>query len=149
MITFWGICILVFLIIEGVTFGLASIWFAIGGIVALVAALVDAPVWLQVVLFILVSFITLLLTRPLAKKYVNTKKQPTNADRYIGMLGYVTEEINNLTASGTVIIDGKVWTARSVSNIPIPKGNQVKVCQIEGVKLIVTPVVPATANTIQ
>ena len=78
----WAALIIVFLIVEAATAGLASIWFAIGALAALILAFIapETVIW-QVVLFIVVSVVTLVLTRPLAKKYVNGRTKPTNADR--------------------------------------------------------------------
>lgn len=135
----WGVLIVAFLIIEGVTAGLASIWFAIGAAAGLVAALCHAAVWLQVLLFVVVSIAALWLTRPLVKKYINGRTEATNADRVIGMTGVVVEKINNISAAGVVQIGGKTWTARSVSGETIPEGTLVRAEKIEGVKLLVTP----------
>ena len=137
MITFWSAAIVIFLVIEGVTAGLASIWFAIGSAAALISALFGAPVWLQIVWFVIISGVTLFFTRPLAKKYVNSRIVPTNADRLIGMEGIVTECIDNLKGTGLVSIDGKTWTARSAGDEIIEKGAKVNALEISGVKLIV------------
>ncbi len=138
MIAFWCAAIVVFLIIEGVTAGLASIWFAIGSAAALISALFGAPIWLQIVWFVIISGVTLYFTRPLAKKYVNSKTVPTNADRLIGMEGIVIERIDNLNGTGLVSIGGKNWTARSAGDEIIEKGAKVYAREINGVKLIVT-----------
>ena len=139
-ITLWVIAIVVFLIIEGVTAGIASIWFAIGALAALISALLGAKLWLQIVWFVVISAVTLVLTRPLAKKYVNGQRQPTNADRYIGAEGTVTERIDNIAGTGAVSVGGKFWTARSATGSIIETGTLVKAAGIEGVKLIVVPV---------
>ena len=81
---FWIAALILFIIVEAVTVGLASIWFAIGAVAALICALLRGPIWLQVVWFLAVSVATLILTRPLVKKYVNGRAVPTNADRNIG-----------------------------------------------------------------
>lgn len=133
----WGIALIVFLVVEGVTVGLASIWFACGALAALISAFFGAPVWLQFLLFILVSGVTLWITRPLAARYINAKKQPTNADRIIGMIGIVTERIDNVSAVGAVSIGGKTWTARSQTGEIIPEDSRVVALAIDGVKLIV------------
>ena len=138
MITVWSVAIVVFLVLEAITVGIASIWFALGSICALLAALLGAPTWLQIIWFVAISLLTLFLTRPLVKKYVHNKTQPTNADRVIGCPAVVTEEINNLEGSGAVKIDGKEWTARSEDGSFIPSDSIVKVVRIEGVKLIVS-----------
>ena len=138
MITIWAAAIVLFLVLEAVTVGIVSIWFALGSICALIAALLGAPVWLQIAWFAVISILTLLLTRPIVRKYVNGKKQPTNADRVIGMKATVKETINNLAAEGAVLCDGKEWSARSVNGEVIPAGAVVSVAAIEGVKLMVS-----------
>ncbi len=135
----WGALLLLFLIVEGVTAGLASIWFALGALVALIAALLGGPLWLQIVLFFLVSIATLILTRPLARKYINGRRQATNADRVIGMTGRTTETVDNIAGTGAIYVDGKTWTARTSSGETIPEDALVRVDAIEGVKLIVSP----------
>lgn len=145
MSVIWGVLIVLFLIVEGVTAGLTSIWFAIGAVAGLIVSLCHGQLWLQIVLFIVVSVAALYLTRPLAKKYVNGRTHATNADRVLGETGYVTECIDNLTAAGAVHIGGKVWTARSASGSPIEKGTLVRAEKIEGVKLIVSPAVAEAA----
>ena len=137
---FWIAAMIFFIIVEAVTVGLASIWFAIGSVAALICALAGGPVWLQVVWFVAVSALTLYLTRPLVKKYVTGRAVPTNADRNIGRTAVVTEEISNIAATGAVKVDGLDWTARSVNDdVTIPKGAVVVIREIRGVKLLVEP----------
>lgn len=135
----WGAAAVVFLIIEAATVGLSSIWFAIGAACALIASLLGAPLWMQVVWFVVISVATLVITRPLAKKYVNSRRQPTNADRVIGSVCRVTERIDNLAGTGAAVIDGKTWTARTADGSAVEAGALVRVRDIQGVKLIVTP----------
>ena len=135
----WLILLLAFAALEGVTVGLTSIWFAAGALAALIAALLHGPLWLQIALFLVVSILCLLAVRPLARKYINTQVQPTNADRVIGAEGMVLEDINNLKARGQVKVQGNIWTARTEDDRPIPKDTTVRVLRIEGVKLIVAP----------
>jgi len=138
MAAFWLAAIIVFLVVEALVPGLVSLWFAFGALGAFVSALLHAPMWLQIVWFLVLSILSLCLTRPLAKKYVNGKTQPTNADMVIGRECIVNEEINNLLATGAVTVSGKVWTARSEDDdIIIPAGETVVAVRIEGVKLIV------------
>lgn len=136
----WVVLMVVFLVVEAATAGLTCIWFAIGSLAALIAALFDAQLWLQIVWFLVISFVTLYFTRPLVKKYVNSRSQPTNADMVIGKEALVTEDIDNVEATGAVSVDGKVWTARSADGGRIKSGAVVSVLRIEGVKLIVEPV---------
>ena len=142
----WLIAFVVFLIVEAVTFGLASIFFAFGAFVALIAGLIGAPLWLQIVLFLIVSAVTLYFTRPLAKKYINARRMPTNADRMLNMIGIVTEVIDNIEGTGAVSVGGKIWTARSLTGENIPKDAKVRAQAIEGVKLIVVPLYEAHAE---
>ena len=138
MAVVWLIAMVVLLIVEAIVPGLVSIWFAIGALAALIAALLNAPLWLQVVWFLAVSVATLVLTRPLAQRYVNSRVQPTNADALIGRDCVVTEDIDNLAGTGAVKIGGKVWTARAEDeNEKYAQGDVVKAVRIEGVKLIV------------
>ena len=138
----WVVLMVVFLVVEAATAGLTCIWFAIGSLAALIAALFGAQIWLQVVWFLVISFVTLYFTRPLVKKYVNSRSQPTNADMVIGKEALVTEDIDNVEATGAVSVGGKVWTARSADGVQIKAGAVVNVLRIEGVKLIVEPALP-------
>lgn len=137
-IAFWAAALVVFLIVEAVTAGLVSIWFVFGSLVALICAALGAAVWLQIFWFVIVSVATLVLTRPLVKRYVDSRSVATNADRSIGRAAVVTERIDNLAATGAVKLDGVVWTARSTDDaVAIETGERVTVRAIEGVKLIV------------
>ncbi|MGE4484827.1 MAG: NfeD family protein [Oscillospiraceae bacterium] len=139
MVLIWLAALVVLLIIEAATVGLAAIWFAIGALAALISAAFNAPLWMQFAWFAVISAVTLGFTRPLAVKYLDSKRKATNADRVIGMIGVVREDINNLVGTGTVFIDGKLWTARSESGEAIEVGKTVSPVRIEGVKLIVLP----------
>ena len=141
-VIFWAVAVIAFVILELATVGLASIWFALGALCALIAALLGAPVWLQVVWFVIVSVATLLLTRPLAKKYINSKTMATNADRVIGGKAVVKERIDELAGTGAVLADGKMWTARTADGSVAEPGDIVTVLEIRGVRLIVEPVSP-------
>ena len=133
----WAVLIVAFCILEGVTAQLVSIWFVFGSVAALIAQLLGASLLIQVIVFIAVSIVALLITRPIVKKKLNTKTEKTNADRCIGMQGVVTEVIDNLAPTGQVKVDGKVWTARSSTGENIPEDTVVTVEKIDGVKLIV------------
>lgn len=138
MSVIWLIAMVILLIVEAMVPGLISIWFAIGALAALISALFHAPVWLQLVWFFAISIMTLVLTRPFVKKYVNSRVTPTNADVVIGKDAVVTERIDNLHAQGAVMLDGKVWTARTEKeSVTVEPGETVRVLRIEGVKLIV------------
>ncbi len=138
-VIFWAVAVVAFIILELATVGLASIWFALGALCALIAALLGAPLWLQIVWFVIISVATLLLTRPLAKKYINSKTMATNADRVIGRRAVVKERIDELAGTGAVLADGKMWSARTTDGSAVDPGAIVTVREIRGVKLIVAP----------
>ncbi len=133
----WAGLLIAFAIGEGVTVGLTSVWFAAGSLAALICALLGGPLWLQIALFIVISALCLVTVRPLAQKYFNSKVEPTNADRVLGTEAVVTEDINNIQATGAVRIGGIVWSARSEHDTLIPAGTLVRVLRIEGVKVYV------------
>lgn len=139
MLVWLGLLIL-FAVGEAVSVGLTSIWFAAGSLAALICALLNGQLWLQITLFIIVSILCLLAVRPLAKRYLNGKVQPTNVDRILGEEAQVTEDIDNIQGRGAVTIGGITWSARSQSGAPIPAGHLVRVLRIEGVKVFVEPV---------
>lgn len=135
---YWLIASAVFLLIEIMTLGLTSIWFAGGAVIAAIAALFGASFLVQMLLFVVVTCLLFALTRPVAKKYLNNKVQKTNTDALIGQRGIVKETINNMESRGRVKLNGQDWTARSfVAGEIIPVGSQVTVREIRGVKLIV------------
>ena len=136
----WLVLLIVFAVAEAVTVGLTSVWFAIGSLGALICALLGGNIWLQVGIFIVLSLVCLLALRPLAKKYLNSRVEPTNADRVIGQEAQVTQDIDNIQGTGSVTIGGITWTARSEHDTPIPAGAMVRVLRIEGVKVMVEKV---------
>ena len=140
----WLALIVVFLLIEASTVTLVSTWFAVGALAALIAGLLNAPVWLQVMVFVLVSAAALSALRPLVRKYVTPKITKTNVDAVVGSTGLVTVAIDNVSAVGQVKLGAMYWTARSTSGLVIPEGTLVQVDRVEGVKVFVSPaIVPA------
>ena len=138
MAVVWLIAMIVLLVIEGIVPGLVSIWFALGALAALIAAALHAPMWLQLLWFLVVSVVAVAVTRPLVKKYVNSRVKPTNADMILGRDCVVTEEIDNIRGTGAVTVGGKVWTARMENDEEkAAAGEIVQGIRIEGVKLIV------------
>lgn len=137
LLSFWLIVIIVCLVIEAITLDLVSIWFAIGGMAAFIAANFDTGAIPQFAVFAIVSACSLAGIRPFCKKWLQVKVQATNSDRIIGKSGIVVENIDNLKETGAVKISGLIWTARSLDNNPIDAGNIVEVVSIEGVKVIV------------
>lgn len=133
----WLALLIIFGIVEAATAALTSIWFAAGALAGTVAALLGGPLWLQILLFLAVSAATLAATRPLVRRYVDSRKVPTNVGRLIGQTARVTEDIDNIAGTGAVYIDGKTWSARSTDGASIPKDTLISVQRVEGVKLIV------------
>ena len=121
------------------TTALTTIWFAGGAALAFVAALFGAPVPVQLLVFVVISFMLLFLTRPLAVRYINTSTVKTNVDSLIGKDARVTAEVNNAKETGTVSVQGQEWTARSEKEDAVyPEGTRVWIREIQGVKLIVS-----------
>ena len=133
----WIAAMVVFGVVEAVTVGLVSIWFVLGSAAGLIAAICEAPIWLQVVLFFAVSIAALIATRPLVRKMMDKNIVPTNADAVLGREARVTEAIDNTVPSGAVYVDGKTWSARSESGETLPEGTLVRTVRMEGVKLFV------------
>ena len=135
---FWLILFIIMLGAELVTMGLTTVWFAGGALAAFFAALLGGHLILQVVLFVAVSLLLLIFTRPLAAKYFNKNTVKTNVESLEGRLARVTETIDNLQARGAVSVDGVIWTARTgIDGITIPEETLVRIVGIQGVKLIV------------
>ena len=140
----WLVLTVVLLIAEAATVTVISLWFAAGSLAAMAMALVGGSIWLQVLVFLVVSAAALTALRPLVRKYLTPKLTATNIDSIIGTIGIVTVGIDNIAAAGQVKLNGMEWTARSISGAPIGAGTKVRVDKIEGVKLFVSPAeVPA------
>jgi membrane protein implicated in regulation of membrane protease activity len=133
----WLGIVAVAVLLEMATTQLVSIWFAAGGVGGLIASLVGAPFLVQLLVFVLITGITLAFTRPFVKSALDVKKTNTNADRYLGKIAIVTAEVNNTLGAGQVNVLGSIWTARSANGSVIPVGQRVFVESIDGVKLIV------------
>ena len=136
----WLGLMVLFLAVEANTVSVVSIWFAVGALVALVASLLGGQLWLQLVLFFVVSAGLLACLRPMAKKYFKPKLTKTNVDAVIGTQGYIIDAVDNLNGKGRVKLGAVEWTARSSDGSEIAEGTLVTVDRIEGVKVFVTPV---------
>ncbi len=135
---FWLIAMIALFAVEAATVNLVTLWFAFGALGALITSLLGGQLWLQIVVFIAVTVITLIPTRKLAKKYFSkSHHQATNSDMVIGKECSVTEDIDNLLSTGAVKCLGKEWSARSETGEKIAVGETVTAIAIEGVKLIV------------
>jgi len=137
---FWLVLLIVAIVVEVLTMGLTTIWFAGGALVAILATLLHAPIWLQVILFMAVSLLLLFFTRPVAVKYFNKDRVKTNVESMVGRQAVVTGEIDNIQGIGQVTLGRQEWSARSADDtMRIPLGSVVDVVSVSGVKLIVKP----------
>lgn len=137
MVIFWIGLMIAFLIIEIITVGLTTIWFAGGALVALIACALGLGTVGQVILFFAVSFVLLLFTRPVAVKYLNPRHTKTNYEEAIGQKVRIIETVDNRNSTGKAIFNGVEWTARSEQDeITIPADTMAEVVAVSGVKLI-------------
>lgn len=138
MTILWLVILVVLVVIELLTMGLTTIWFAGGALAAALISIPGTPVLLQVIVFLVVSIVLLFSTRPIAVKYFNKDRTRTNSESLIGRQAIVISEINNIEGVGQVNTGGMEWSARSsYNNIVIPVGAVVVILGIDGVKLIV------------
>jgi membrane protein implicated in regulation of membrane protease activity len=137
---FWLIVALIALGIEIVTVGtLVSIWFSIGAVTAYIAAQFELTFEVQLFVFLIVSVLAFLTIRPIAKKFLSARQQPTNADRYIGQRVTVTETVT-AESWGAVKIQGVRWSIREVNGLTAEVGETVEIIALEGAKLLVKKV---------
>ena len=136
---YWLILIIVLVVLEIITLGLTTIWFAGGALVGFILSMLDAAPVIQWAAFCVVSLILLFATRPWALRYFNNqKKEKTNVDSLIGETAVVTSEISNLEGRGEAVVNGMTWTARSAEDsVKIPEGARAEILAVQGVKLIV------------
>lgn len=135
---FWLVLLVLFLMMEASTVALVCLWCAFGALAASVASVCGAEVWLEVVLFLAVTVITLAALRPVLKRFINPKLVKTNLDAIIGSSGLVLDTIDNLQSTGKVKLGAMEWTARSTDGNPIEKDTVIEVDRIEGAKVFVS-----------
>ena len=137
MSIFWLVLMVICIMFEVATVGLVSIWFAGGALIACFLAMANIHVVIQVIVFLVVSLVLLVVTKPLAKKWINKDRVRTNYEGIIGKVVRVTERVDNINETGTALVNGQEWTARSKSdNIILEQGEVAQVVNISGVKLI-------------
>ncbi len=142
----WLVAFVILIGIEAASMALTTIWFAGGAVFAFFAAVLGFSVQTQLVVFLIVSFILLLFTRPLAMRFVNRETVKTNVDGLIGRKAKVIAKIDNNEPSGAAVVDGQEWTARSADDaVTIPAGTYVVIKEVRGVKLIVE-MIPETED---
>ncbi len=138
MTVVWLAVLVALVVIELLTMGLTTIWFAGGALIAAIASLFGVPLALQVILFLVASALLLYFTRPLAVKYFNRDRVRTNAESLVGRQAIVISEIDNLQGIGQVNVGGMEWSARTrVDGVRLPVGTVTTILAINGVKLIV------------
>lgn len=134
----WLIILVLLVVIELLTMGLTTVWFAGGALAATLASMIGLPLVIQIILFLVVSGLLLFFTRPIAVKYFNKDRVRTNAESLVGRQAIVISEIDNLQGIGQVNVGGMEWSARTRDeNVTLPVGAVVVVLAIDGVKLIV------------
>ena len=134
----WLAALVLFVVIEIATMGLTTIWFAGGALIALILAMLEVSFYVQLGVFLVISIVLLVSTRPLAMKFFNAERVKTNVNSIIGKQAIVVAQINNLKEEGQVIVNGMEWSARSYEEERIiPTGTVVEVKEIRGVKVIV------------
>ena len=134
----WLAAMIILIIIEIVTVGLATIWFAIGALAAIIVSMLGGGILLQLTVFLLISFGMLILTRPLAIRYINNSRTRTNYEGIIGKVVRVTQDVDNIADKGCAVVNGQEWTVRSVDDkCRIAAGSLAKVVDIKGVRLVV------------
>ena len=138
LLIFWIGVMIGAIVLEASTMGLTSIWFAGGALIAMLIELLHGGLYLQIIVFLIVSLVLLFYTRPVAVKYFNKEREKTNVNSVIGKSAVVTAKIHNMQETGQVVVDGKEWTARSKDPaVTFEKDEIVKVVSISGVKLMV------------
>ncbi|MDE6616562.1 MAG: NfeD family protein [Lachnospiraceae bacterium] len=136
---YWLVALAVLLVIEIITLGLTTIWFAGGALVAFVLALLGVPWLVQIAVFLIVSILLLIFTRPAIEKKINKDRVKTNVNSIAGKEGKVTEDIDNFNQKGAIVLNGLEWTARSSKDdVIIPAGARVVVDEVKGVKVFVS-----------
>ena len=136
---YWLSMIIVLVVLEIITLGLTTIWFAGGALAGFILSMLDVQPVLQWAAFCVVSLILLFCTRPWALRYFNSqKKVKTNVDSLIGKTAVVTSAVSNLEGQGEAVVNGLTWTARTADDsVTIPEGAHVEITAVQGVKLIV------------
>ena len=132
-----GVC----LVIEIMTVGFLVFWFAIGALFAMIVSFFTNNLIIQTAVFVISSAILIFATKPFVKKFMNSKTDiKTNVYSSIGKTGIVTKDIDVLNSVGQIKVDGELWTATSIDDKNIPKGTEVEIKEIKGVKAIVAPI---------
>lgn len=142
----WLIAAGIFFVVEIATVGFLIFWLGIGAILAMIASFITDNILIQTAIFVISSSLLIPLTKPLVNKYFDDgKKVATNAYSLIGKKGVVIVDINILDGTGQVKVNGEVWSAKADANIS--KGTEIEILEIDGVKLLVKPILEVKAST--
>jgi membrane protein implicated in regulation of membrane protease activity len=134
----WVLLVIIFAVIEIFTLGLTTIWFAISALIMVFLSFLKIPLPVQILIFLAISALLLIFTRPVAVKKFKMGKEKTNVDSLVGKFVLVTKTIGEFE-KGEVKVSGLIWAANSENNIEIPEGTKCEVLRVEGVHLIVKP----------
>ena len=134
-IIIWAVAFVVLVLVEVLTVQFVSIWLALGALVALMCAVFKMSVLAQIIIFIIVSSMLLLATRPFVNKFLKTNKIPTNSDLNIGKKATVIKEIT-LDTAGRATLDGVDWIAIGKDNATFLVGEIAVVERIDSAKLV-------------
>ena len=137
----WGIWLIIAgfcFIIEMLTVGFFTFWFAIGALLAMCISFLIDSVFIQTLVFVISSIALLFFTKPFVTKITKKDSVVTNANQIIGKLGTVIKEVNSLEGSGQIKVGNEIWSAITNETENIPKGTKIKVLEIDGVKAVVT-----------
>lgn len=133
----WLIVMIVCLIVEALTLGLTTIWFAAGAFIAMIFSFLGLPIGLQIASFLIISIACLIFIYPTIKNKIHYGVEKTNYEELINKVGIVIEEINNIDNVGQVKVNGQIWSARGIDDVVIEVGKQVTIKEVKGVRLIV------------
>ena len=134
----WLVIAAVLFVGEILTAGFLLLWFAIAAVVAMFVSFITTNLFIQILIFLIVSVLLLIFTRPLLSKYTNKDNTITNSNAIIGKTAIVTEDISLLNSTGQINVDGEIWSAKTMDpNLIIPKGSKVEIIGIDGVKACV------------
>lgn len=136
----WLILAGVFLIGEVMTAGFLIFWLSVGSLIAMIVSFFTDSIIIQTSIFVISSVILIFATKPLVKKFAKVETVLTNAKSLIGKKGIVTVDIDSIKSTGQVKIDGEIWSAIGENETDIPKGTEIEVLEIKGVKVIVRPI---------
>lgn len=143
----WLIAAGVFLIIEIFTIGFFVFWLSIGSLLAMLVSFFTSNIVIQFAVFVISSTILIFATKPLVNKIHKKDTTPTNVYSLVGKRGIVIEDIDWSTGQGQIKASGEVWSAKTNDHVNIPKGSEVEIVSIDGVKAFVIPIKIVSTNT--